>query len=161
MNIGELCNREVIVIERDEPVLTAAKLMRSTGVGDVVIIEEEDGKRVPVGIVTDRDLAIHVLAAEVDPRDLSAGELFTASRPVMASVEDDINDVLGRMRRHGLRRVPVVETDGSLAGIITVDDILDEIAREFSLIAGLLDQQQPAASPGKGADSGSAGLLAG
>lgn len=141
MNLGELCRREIMVIERDEPVLTAAQLMREHGVGDVVIVEARDGKRFPVGIVTDRDLAVHIVADEVDPRTVSIGDLFIAPQLVTASVNDDMHDLLQKMRRHAVRRVPVVESDGSLAGIITVDDVLDEIAGDFSLIAGLLDKQ--------------------
>ena len=66
MPVGEICNRDVIVLRRDETILEAAKLIAITTFGDVIIVEERDGVRIPVGIVTDRDLVVEIMATELD-----------------------------------------------------------------------------------------------
>ena len=63
MTVGELCNRAVVFAREEETVREAARRMRDMHVGDLVIVREEDGRRVPVGIVTDRDLVVGPLAA--------------------------------------------------------------------------------------------------
>ncbi|HTJ55304.1 MAG TPA: CBS domain-containing protein, partial [Nitrosospira sp.] len=76
MPIGEICTREVVIVKRNETVLEAAKLMRQHHVGDVVVIEERDGVRVPVGIVTDRDLVVEIMAPELDPAAMTVGDIM-------------------------------------------------------------------------------------
>lgn len=142
MKTGEICNRSVIVVDRAESALSAARLMREFHVGDVVIVSSENGKRIPVGIVTDRDLALEIVAQEVEADSVETGDLFTGTRLVTASVDDDLDATLDSMRAHGVRRMPVVDSDGSLAGIITVDDILDEITDELTDIVRLISTQQ-------------------
>lgn len=70
MPIGEICNRAVVFAKKDtsllEAALEAAQLMRQNHVGDVVIVDEKNGRRVPVGIVADRDIVIEVIAKEID-----------------------------------------------------------------------------------------------
>lgn len=142
MKLGEFCNRSVIVIEEDASALAAARLMREFHVGDVVIVRGTNGKRIPVGIVTDRDLVLEVLAQEVDANTVSVKDLFTAPRLVTASIEDGLEETLDNMRMHGIRRIPVVEADGGLAGIVTVDDILDEVTDQLTDIVRLVATQQ-------------------
>ena len=82
MSVGEICNREVIIVHRDETVQEAAKLMRQHHVGDVVVVDDRNGVRVPVGIVTDRDVVVEIVATELDQAtmtvgDIMAQELFT------------------------------------------------------------------------------------
>jgi CBS domain-containing protein len=82
MTVGDICNREVIVIQRDETTLEAAKLMRQYHVGAVIVIETRNGRQIPIGIVTDRDLVVEVLATELDNAvitvgDIMAPEIFT------------------------------------------------------------------------------------
>ncbi len=67
MPIGEICNRDTVIVKRDDTALEAAKLMRQHHVGDVVVVEERDGAQIPVGIVTDRDLVVEIMATELDP----------------------------------------------------------------------------------------------
>ena len=137
MNVGEVCNREVVVIGKEGSLSDAAKLMRSYHVGDVVIIDEGNGKRMPVGILTDRDIVIEVLAEEVDPasvnvRDVMSTELLTALE------KDEIWDTIKRMRRQGVRRVPVVNEENVLQGILTVDDLIDLIAEQLKDLVDLV-----------------------
>lgn len=141
MSVGEFCNREVIVIGPDEPAREIARLMREHHVGDVLVVEERDGRRVPVGIVTDRDLVIEVLASESDPdqfrvADIMTGDLLTAAEA------DDTMATLQRMRNAGVRRMPVVSTDGALVGIITVDDFINVFAEQMEDLVRLVSREQ-------------------
>ncbi|NIR58588.1 MAG: CBS domain-containing protein, partial [Gammaproteobacteria bacterium] len=123
MSVGEYCNREVIVVASDEPVRVAAELMRRRHVGDVVVIEEQDGLTVPTGIVTDRDLVVEVMAPGLSPDELRVQDIVT--EPLLTARESDsLPETLAHMRRRGVRRAPVVGDDGGLVGILTVDDII-------------------------------------
>lgn len=144
MNVGEICNRTVVIISREESALEAARLMRQHNVGDVIVVKDVNGVNQPVGIVTDRDLAIEIVAQEVDPESVEAGDLFLRNRLVTTSVNDDIETVLNKMKNNGIRRIPVVENDGSLAGIITMDDMLDILIQDFASVAHLIEKQAAA-----------------
>lgn len=137
MALGEVCNRQVIVARADESVLDAAKLMRQYHVGDLVIVEERPEGRVPVGILTDRDIAIEVTARERDPRSLKIGTVMTRD-PLVLRDEDGIARAVDLMRAKGVRRVPVVDAQGFLAGIFTVDDLIELLADEMSALPALV-----------------------
>ena len=123
MRVGEVCNREVIVANREESVL-AAKLMRDNHVGDLVVVESQAQRRAPVGIITDRDLVVEILAKEVDPNAVIIGEAMSEEL-VTAAEDEEFMAVVKRMRQHGVRRVPVVDAQGGLVGLLAVDDVLD------------------------------------
>jgi CBS domain-containing protein len=123
MQAGDVCNREVIVIQADESVQVAAELMRRHHVGDVVLYREEGGRRIPTGIVTDRDLVVEVLVPGLDPTALAVRDIVTSPLSV-ARTDDSLFDALERMRSKAVRRLPVVDADGALAGILTMDDVI-------------------------------------
>lgn len=130
MNAGEICNREVVIVSRDTSLVEAARLMREHHVGSLVVVLERDGKRVPVGILTDRDIVVAVVAKELDARKLSVADAMSAG--VFAVREQDgLTEVLRAMREHGVRRLPVVTAGGALAGIVTIDDLLELVAEEL------------------------------
>ena len=130
MNAGEICNREVVIVSRDTSLVEAARLMREHHVGSLVVVLERDGKRVPVGILTDRDIVVAVVARELDARRLSVADAMSAG--VFAVREQDgLTEVLRAMREHGVRRLPVVAASGALAGIVTIDDLLELVAEEL------------------------------
>ncbi len=140
MPLGEYCNREVVVILGDESVLDAARLMRQHHVGDVVIVEEQAGKRVPVGIVTDRDLVVEVMAAGLMPEKLAVRDIVV--EPLQALGEDaSLFEALRTMRSHGVRRLPVVAGDGSLVGIVTVDDVIGLGAEVLEDLQAIVERQ--------------------
>jgi CBS domain-containing protein len=132
----------VVVIEHTESAWSAAKMMREHHVGDVIIVRSENGRRIPVGIVTDRDLALEVVAQDVDPHEVLANDLFTAGRLITASVDDDLEETLETMRANGIRRIPVLGRDGTLAGILTVDDMLDLLSEQLTGIVHLVGLQR-------------------
>ncbi len=142
MKIGEACTRSVVVIDEVESAAAAARLMRKHHVGDVVVVRAQKGRQVPVGIVTDRDIALEVVALDVDPHSVRASELFADGRLITADVDDDLEDTLDTMRSHGIRRIPVLNVDGTLAGIFTVDDLLDLLSEQLSGIVHLVNVQR-------------------
>lgn len=136
MSVGEVCNREVVVVKQEADAGDAARLMREFHVGDLVVVEHRGKMSVPIGIITDRDLVIEVLAQGVDVSSVSVGDLM--GQPLeTAKEDDDLLDTLHRMRSKGLRRMPVINTEGGLEGILAVDDVLDILSEELSDVVAL------------------------
>lgn len=141
MPISEICSREVIIVERSETVLAASKLMRERNVGTVVVVDEHDGKRVPVGMVTDRDLVVKIIAPEADPTFIRAGDIM---KEPLVTVKGScgVYEAIQHMRSKGVRRLPVVDNDGSLLGIVTLDDLLGLLAEEIGALARLIEHER-------------------
>ena len=123
MKAVDICNKRVVTAEATTTLIDIAKLMRKNHVGAVVIVDEKDSKR-PVGIVTDRDIVVEVVAAGQDPRTLKAGEIMSGSLAT-TSTEDDVSWTLKVMRDHGVRRLPVVDGQSRMVGIVALDDLLN------------------------------------
>jgi CBS domain-containing protein len=141
MAIGELCNREVIVARAETSVAEAARLMRHYHVGSLVMVNTSaGGGTVPVGIATDRDLVMEVLAQGIDPHEVALKDILTRELLTVGEGED-LWDVLSMMRRNGVRRVPVVAADGSLVGIFSADDALDLVAELAGDLLGLIKRE--------------------
>jgi CBS domain-containing protein len=141
MSVGEICNRNVIIAYKSVVLSEAARLMRDQHVGSLVIVEQRDQGRVPIGILTDRDIIIAVVARDLDARNMAISEAMSADL-VIVHEEDAVVDALRLMRSHGVRRVPVVAREGALVGIITVDDLLEIVARELSDLAGAIQSER-------------------
>jgi len=141
MRIGEYCNREVVIIKSDESVKAAAELMRTHHVGDLVIVEKQNNKQVPIGIITDRDLVIEVMAAGLAPEVLTVRDILTEQLNFVVE-NDSFFDALDLMRTKKVRRLPVVNHENSLVGIITMDDILDILAEMLTQVASIIKLQQ-------------------
>jgi len=137
MRVGEVCNREVVVIGREEPLLEAAKLMRSQHVGTVVVADEQDGNPIPVGILTDRDMVIALIAEEVPLNAVSVGDVMSPEL-IIARESDGLFETVEHMRDRGVRRLPVVAENGSLVGILAVDDVLDLLAEQLTALVKLV-----------------------
>jgi CBS domain-containing protein len=140
MPISEICSREVVYVQRDNSTLEAAKLMRQYHVGDLVVVDDDKGVKVPVGIITDRDLVVEIMATGLDPTAITVGDVMT---PELAVVKEDagLYESIQYMRAIGVRRLPVVNTDGGLVGILTLDDLLELLAEEMSTLAKLVKHE--------------------
>lgn len=136
MSIGEICNREVVIAERSASVAELARLMREYHVGDVVVVESQAGRRRPVGIVTDRDIVVEAIAPGLSPDTLTAGDLASAEM-VLVTEGEGVLDTVRYMRSKGVRRMPVVDKQGILVGIVTLDDLLELLAEEMVELARL------------------------
>lgn len=141
MNVGDFCTREVVIASRETTILEAAGLMRSHNVGDIVVVEERDGRKVPVGILTDRDIVVKLLAEGVDTGRLNTGDVMSLELHT-AGEDADLLDTLQLMRRRGIRRVPVVGDGGGLIGIITLDDMIEVVAEQMNSMVSLLDRER-------------------
>jgi len=141
MTVGQICNRVVVFAFRNTPLPDAAKLMRENHIGSVVIVDESARGRIPVGMLTDRDIAIAVVAQGLDSRTLTAGEVMSGEL-VTANEQDDMLDTLQRMRRRGIRRVPVLTAAGTLAGIVTLDDLLELVAEQLGDVVKAIATEQ-------------------
>jgi CBS domain-containing protein len=141
MPIGEICIREVVICNRATDVAEAAEFMRRYHVGDLVIVDDSGGKRVPVGLITDRDIVTSVVALKLDPTKVSVGDLI--SREVIVVREDEgVFETIEHMRAHGIRRVPVVDQQGALVGIVAVDDLIELLADELEKVSKLISREQ-------------------
>ena len=136
MSISEFCTHNVVCATRHTTALEAARLMRHHHVGDVVIVDESDGVRRPIGIVTDRDLVVEVMAGGVDPNAIKVGELALRS-PVIVEGSASYAETVRLMAVNGVRRMPVVGPGGALLGIITLDDMLRQLSSPLAALADL------------------------
>jgi CBS domain-containing protein len=142
MTVGKFCNREVIIAEKDSTVTEVAKLMRRHHVGDVVIVDSNDGKVKPIGILTDRDIVIELIACDVALDSVAAGDVMSYEL-VTAREGDSIWDTLQLMRAKGIRRVPVINDDtDELEGILSIDDLLELFSEELNLLAKVPFREQ-------------------
>jgi len=130
MNIGEICTIQTVTCTRDETVQGAALLMRKHHVGDLIVIDGADGQAVPVGIVTDRDIVVSVIALGLDPAGLQVDDIMSDDL-LTCRENDDVYETIEHMRLRGIRRVPVVNGAGGLTGIVSVDDLLEFLAEEM------------------------------
>ena len=140
MTIGEICTREVVYVGRNDSAAEAARLLRQHHVGCLVVLDPAEAGGKPVGVVTDRDIAIGIVAAALDAERTPVEAVM---RPGLASIRED--EGLGRavalMRAEGVRRLPVVDATGALVGIVSADDLLELVAEEVSGLAAMLGRE--------------------
>lgn len=103
--------------------------------------EQPNGERIPVGIITDRDIVVSVIALGLDPSSLLVGDIMTDDL-LTTSEDDDVYETIERMRFRGIRRVPVVNKAGGLTGIVSVDDLLEFLAEEMGELSRISSHQQ-------------------
>ncbi len=141
MPVSEICNREVVIVQPGNTTLEAARLMRQHHVGDVLVVEDRSGVRVPVGIVTDRDLVVEIMAPELDQKAITVGDIMV---PKLATVKKNtgVFEAIQYMRAKGVRRLPVVDDSGGLIGILTLDDLLELLAEELLALSKLVKYEQ-------------------
>jgi CBS domain-containing protein len=136
MNTGKLCQARAITVERADELVKAAQVMREKHIGYLVVVASDaDGLQRPVGVLTDRDIVVTVVAAGTDPRTLRVGDVMTES-PVTAAESDPLEKSLGEMRRVGVRRLPVVGRRGELVGVLSLDDVIEALSKELQNVAG-------------------------
>lgn len=141
-NVGQICKRSVVTIRMSEDLSAAAKSMREKHIGYLIVGEpESDGTVKPVGVLTDRDIVIAVVAREVDPRTLTVGDVMTR-KPTVVAEDVGIETALQDMRRIGVRRLPVVGMRGQLIGVLSLDDVLESVAEDLANIAGSIRNEQ-------------------
>jgi CBS domain-containing protein len=142
MTAGDICRRDVVVAPKTEMIVDAAKRMRTSHVGDLVVIENRNGRHLPIGIVTDRDIVISVVAGDPDHINYLLVSDVMSNDLVTAREHESIEAGLKRMEEHGVRRLPVVDADGMLVGILTLDDILQYLTGQQNELVALVAREQ-------------------
>jgi CBS domain-containing protein len=142
MSVGRICTREVDVATADEAIWRAAERMHQRSVGTLVVVDESQD---PIGVITDRDLVVRVLADRKDPEETLVGDVMSR-RPATALEDTPIEIALERMAAGGFRRMPVVDHSGKLVGLVTLDDILLLVGDELTHAGKVLARQTPRAA---------------
>jgi CBS domain-containing protein len=141
MDVGQHCKRAVVSIAHTADVVELAQLMRAEHVGFVIVYRAQDELRKPVGVVTDRDIVLQVLARDINAHSVRVEDVMTR-QPLVANESDDLSDALQAMRFAGIRRIPVVDERGSLCGILALDDAVDIVTGLLCNIAGTIRNEQ-------------------
>jgi len=137
MSLLAFTRKEVATVEPHTTVLGAARLMMERCVG-ALVISDASGE-VARGVVTDRDL-LSMVAEGLDPKTATVG-CFVQSELHTARIDDSLADAIAAMRKHGVRRLPIVDTEGRLVGLISLDDILAVVGRELADVAGAVSEE--------------------
>ena len=140
LTVGEACTRSVTIAFGATPLNGAARLMRENHVGSLVVVDETAGKRIVVGMLTDRDIVTSVLASDLDCSTLTVEDVMSTD-VVTVREDDSLIDVMQIMRRKGVRRVPVVDAEGELIGLVTLDDLLEILAQELGLLVSAIETE--------------------
>jgi len=119
----------LVTAAAEDTVEKAARVMRDRHVGCLIVTRHGS----PAGIITDRDLVVRVMAEGRDPSTAKVGEFVTFD-PITVSVHDGIETAVERMRRHGVRRLPILDEDGVAVGIVTADDLLVLLGGEIAAV---------------------------
>ena len=141
MLLREVCTPDVVCCSAQISALEAARLMRHKHVGDLVVVDDPKEERTPLGVITDRDLVVEVLGNERDPAATIVGTLLHTP-VVIAQESEDTSQLIERMRAHGIRRVPVVDQQGGVVGIITLDDLLRLFVTDASALLDIMAKGQ-------------------
>lgn len=141
MSVGDICTRHVVSASREVSVFDAAVLMRLEQVGSVIIVDERDGNVVPLGIITDRDITVEVTARGLDPKVIKLGDL---AFEFIATIDEDASfaEAASSMATHGVRRLPVIDVNGVLVGILTMDDLLCHLVAPLSSLSGAVMRER-------------------
>jgi CBS domain-containing protein len=143
MDIGKICNRNVVTAREADELTRAAQVMREKHIGYLVVVKPsiEDGTVTPIGVITDRDIVVTVVAREINPRSLTVGDVMTR-QPAVVDEATSLSTTLQLMRRIGVRRLPAIGRGGVLVGVLSLDDVLDAMAGEMTDVAGSIRHER-------------------
>lgn len=141
MPVVEFCRSDVLVVDRNSTVIEAARRMREAHLGDVVICSEDNGISKPIGILTDRDIVIGVLALDLP---LDAVRVEDVMTPALVTIRQNVGvyEAIQLMETYGVRRLPMVNDEGALIGITSAADLMELLGREIMALSRLPSQQR-------------------
>jgi CBS domain-containing protein len=134
---SEIMTRDPVVVSANDTVQRAAELMKQYDIGPLPVVDEESSRKL-IGIITDRDIVLNVLAQKKDPGKAKVSEVMT-SDPVTCRESESINEVLEKMSSYQVRRIPVVDDNNRICGIIAQADVATRI--ENPEVAGEVVQE--------------------
>ena len=141
MLLKEICTTDIAFCGRSTTVLDAARLMRTKHAGDLVIVDDASEGMAPCGVITDRDIVVKVLGNNLDPRTITVGDVMRTPI-VVARDSEDLAEATARMRAHGVRRLPITDSGGKLIGIVTLDDLLKQLAAGSQALMDIVAREQ-------------------
>ena len=131
--LGKICTKPVVTTSAQMTVDQAARAMRAKNVGALVVVNA--GR--PVGMLTDRDIVVQVVARGMDPEEVRVGDVMV-KKPVTIRQDLGIFDAARTFAKTGVRRLRVVTGSGVLVGVITMDDMVMLLGTEMGHMAGAL-----------------------
>ena len=140
MTAGEYCNREVMIVEPEVSITEVASMMREHHVGTLVVVEREGTLSRPIGIITDRDLVIDVMAQQVPLDALIVKDVMNKDLVYVPEQETLLNTI-ALMQSRGVRRIIVLDDDGCLQGIISADDTIELLAEAMNNLCNLVGRE--------------------
>lgn len=140
MGIGQICNQKVSMVSAEASILEVASIMKRNNVGSVVVVADLTEEKDPVGVITDRDIVVKVLAENLDISDIKVEQVMT-KHPLILSSKEGIRKAIELMREYSVRRAPIKNESNKIVGIITLDDLLIMISNELGDLARLIDEQ--------------------
>jgi CBS domain-containing protein len=141
MTVASICTRHVFTIDAEADAAQAAKAMRQYHVGFLVVTSKQNGRETPIGVLTDRDIVLEVVAQNVDPHAVAVKDIMTR-KPLLVRENAPIHDTLLQMRAAGVRRVPVEDANGKLVGVLSLDDVVGFLNGLVQDLAGAIDREQ-------------------
>lgn len=143
MRVQDICTHHVAHIVATESLIEAAVMMRERHVGNVIVVENMDGKRRPIGILTDRDIIVAVVAAGLTPETLLVSDVM--SKPVYCcGGTQSVFDAIAIMHNQGVRRLPVLDENGSLLGVIAADDAWIALSNQLKVLGEITVRERVA-----------------
>lgn len=141
MSVDKICTHNVATIAADSGIAEAAVRMRQAHVGDLIVTEYRDGRETPIGIVTDRDIVLEIIAEQVAPDSVKIGDIMSTDL-VTVHADNGVEFAVAQMHKAGVRRVPVVGRHGELTGVLSLDDVLQHLANALAHAAEALSGAQ-------------------
>ena len=143
MNLRSLCDTQVITVRASDELSTAAALMRDRHVGYLVVADPLPlgGWSKPIGVLTDRDIVVEVLAKDLDPKSVTVEDIMTRN-PVVVDEGRSLDHALGEMRRVGIRRIPIVGAAGQLIGVLSLDTVVQHLASELAELSSSIRSER-------------------
>jgi CBS domain-containing protein len=143
MNVEGICTRKVVTALESDDLTDAAELMRENHIGYLIVVEPgaPGAGAKPIGVLTDRDIVVSVVSRQTDPRELRVGDVMSRTL-VVVEAGLPVTSALTKMRKHGIRRLPVIGSDGHLVGVLSLDDILVAFAAELQDVVGAIQTER-------------------
>ncbi|HET7874393.1 MAG TPA: CBS domain-containing protein [Methylomirabilota bacterium] len=139
--LGKICTKPVVTAPATMTVAEVARLMRAKNVGAVVVANA--GR--PIGMLTDRDIAVDVVASGKDPSETRVGQVMRKKVTVIRE-DQGVFDAARVFAKTGVRRLPVVDKGGKMVGIVAMDDLMMLLGNEMGYVAGALSAELKRAS---------------
>ena len=140
MILEKIANKKVITLPANATMLEAAKAMRDYHVGSVIVVEEKSGRKMPLGIVTDRDIVVSTSAFGIPPNSIEVKDVMSGTL-VSARKNDSLNHVLNLMKEHGVKRIPITDSEGALFGIVTTHELMSVLSDELGEVVRVTERQ--------------------